>query len=471
MMVPVTTAIIMIVSLHWRYISGFSVRQHPPPSRRVVYQAKSRQSEQQIHVDEITREKQTNKWIVVVEDEDFLRNAIGKYLSKEGNYFVTGVADARSAFLLCRGIFKPINNRYNSFKFDPTYNATDVSFKRPDCVLLDVSLDGEIDGIKLLNIIRSDALIESLPVILLTAKGKIDDRIAGYEAGADAYLTKPFDPEELLSVVEGVLRRDSVSPLVSDDSNINEREKSSPTNNLILPMEEIQSEIQEIKSLLRKRNNIPEGMMSKSNSTSTPDESNAKPSFASLYKELIEVKEEIQSTSSNMLQPIDEDDDAQIVTPKVTVDDVNGVLFTPDELRVIRLVLAGLTNKEIGEEHMGCSTSKVEKIVSSLFKKTGTKKRPKLVAWWKQNQGVLSVRGEQEPDPKPSKKMKLLTRKQEKEIMNLIGKGFTNKEIATNIGVSLKEVVAVVDNKLVETKLNNRTDLMKWWNSKKTKLS
>ncbi len=461
----------------WNIPSTSSLSWNIPSTSSKVLHAKSRQI-LELQQRDVKEEKEQQKtatdkpWIVVVEDEDFLRNAIGKYVSKEGGYHVTGVADARSCFLLCRGIFKPTSrNRYTSFKFDPSYNATDSSFERPDCIVLDVRLGGEMDGIELLNVIRSDALLESLPVVLLTAKGKVDDRIAGYEAGADAYLTKPFDPEELLSVLEGVLRRRNVVSSGSDADAAMKRETSTNSKDSMMPiMEEIKREILEIKSLLRQRNNTTESTVSKH---AIEDENNTSTSFASMYNDLLEMKDEIKATSNaNVLQPIDSDEAAQkALLPKVTLDDINELYFTPDEQKVIDLVEKGLTNKEIGEEYMNCSTSKVEKIVSSLFRKTGTKKRPQLVTWCKQNHGseleqgdVVSAAADDDDDNihKSSKKQ---------EIMDLIGKGFTNKEIVTKTGVSLKDIVTVVDAMLDEAKVKNRTELMRWWNSKENKTS
>ncbi len=73
----------------------------------------------------------------------------------------------------------------------------------PDLVLLDVMLP-DIDGFEVLKLIRE---INSVPVIMLTAKGEEDDRVHGLELGADDYVTKPFSPRELVSRVRAVLRR------------------------------------------------------------------------------------------------------------------------------------------------------------------------------------------------------------------------------------------------------------------------
>lgn len=73
----------------------------------------------------------------------------------------------------------------------------------PDLVLLDVMMP-DLDGFEVLRIIREN---NTVPVIMLTAKGEEDDRVKGLELGADDYITKPFSPRELVSRVKAVLRR------------------------------------------------------------------------------------------------------------------------------------------------------------------------------------------------------------------------------------------------------------------------
>jgi DNA-binding response OmpR family regulator len=73
----------------------------------------------------------------------------------------------------------------------------------PDLVLLDVMLP-DIEGFELLRLIRE---VNTVPVIMLTAKGEEEDRVRGLEMGADDYITKPFSPRELVSRVRAVLRR------------------------------------------------------------------------------------------------------------------------------------------------------------------------------------------------------------------------------------------------------------------------
>ena len=75
---------------------------------------------------------------------------------------------------------------------------------RPDLVILDVMMPG-LDGYEVLSFIRSDDSLAGIPVVMLTARAQLDDIQKGLSLGADAYLAKPFDPEELLSVVESVI--------------------------------------------------------------------------------------------------------------------------------------------------------------------------------------------------------------------------------------------------------------------------
>ena len=76
----------------------------------------------------------------------------------------------------------------------------------PDVVLLDWMLPG-MSGIQLARRLRGDERTHDLPIIMLTARGEEHDKIAGLDAGADDYLTKPFSPRELLARIKAVLRR------------------------------------------------------------------------------------------------------------------------------------------------------------------------------------------------------------------------------------------------------------------------
>lgn len=89
----------------------------------------------------------------------------------------------------------------------------------PDLVLLDWMMPGT-SGIELLRRLKHSELTRSLPVVMLTAKTEEDNTIAGLEAGADDYISKPFSPRELVSRVKAVLRRtgreDPVDPIEVD---------------------------------------------------------------------------------------------------------------------------------------------------------------------------------------------------------------------------------------------------------------
>lgn len=115
--------------------------------------------------------------LMIVDDDARLRGLLQKFLSRHG-FLVTGARDADHARRLLRGL----------------------DF---DLIVMDVMMPGE-DGISLCRSLRES---RSVPILLLTARGETDDRIAGLEAGADDYLSKPFDPKELLLRINAVLRR------------------------------------------------------------------------------------------------------------------------------------------------------------------------------------------------------------------------------------------------------------------------
>lgn len=82
---------------------------------------------------------------------------------------------------------------------------------QPDLVILDLMLPG-MDGYQILKEMQRDTRSNSIPVLMLTAKSQIDDRIKGLELGADDYLTKPFSPKELLLRAQAVLKRNRATP-------------------------------------------------------------------------------------------------------------------------------------------------------------------------------------------------------------------------------------------------------------------
>lgn len=76
----------------------------------------------------------------------------------------------------------------------------------PDLVLLDLMIP-EIDGLEVCKTLKKDAATETIPVVMLTAKGTEEDIVTGLEMGADDYITKPFSPRVLLARIRAVLRR------------------------------------------------------------------------------------------------------------------------------------------------------------------------------------------------------------------------------------------------------------------------
>ncbi len=78
--------------------------------------------------------------------------------------------------------------------------------KLPDIIVLDLMLPG-MDGFSVFKELRADPRTSAIPVLMLTAKGEVNDRISGLELGADDYVTKPFSPKELMLRVKALLKR------------------------------------------------------------------------------------------------------------------------------------------------------------------------------------------------------------------------------------------------------------------------
>src|SRR5580698_1052676 len=116
--------------------------------------------------------------ILLVEDEPSMRLALADILESEG-YRVQAAADGEAGL-------------------------QHVVEQRPDLILLDVMLP-KLDGFALCTELRR--LEIATPVLMLTAKGQVQDRVTGLDSGADDYLVKPFSTEELLARVRALLRR------------------------------------------------------------------------------------------------------------------------------------------------------------------------------------------------------------------------------------------------------------------------
>lgn len=118
--------------------------------------------------------------ILVIDDEPDIVDLISYNLKKEG-YQVSAAQDGEEGLKRIRG---------GSF----------------DLVILDLMLPG-IQGMELCRILKNDSKTQSLPIIMVTAKGEEVDRVLGLEMGADDYIAKPFSPRELAARVKAVLRR------------------------------------------------------------------------------------------------------------------------------------------------------------------------------------------------------------------------------------------------------------------------
>jgi two-component system, OmpR family, phosphate regulon response regulator OmpR len=125
--------------------------------------------------------------ILVVDDDQKIRELLGRFLVSSG-YRVTEAADAASARAFMRGL----------------------AF---DLVMLDVMMPGESG----LSLARDLKATRPVPILMLTALADAEDRISGLEAGVDDYVTKPFEPRELLLRLRNILRRGQAPSTQSDE--------------------------------------------------------------------------------------------------------------------------------------------------------------------------------------------------------------------------------------------------------------
>src|SRR5919202_4051440 len=153
--------------------------------------------------------------VLLVDDEPGIRVSVTEYLEEMGGFTVQVASNANDAWQM-------------------------LQQKTPDLVISDIMMP-QVDGYQFLKQLRDDPRFKTLPVVFLTARGMTSDRIQGYQAGCDAYLAKPFDPDELLAIVENLLERRTTT---SEDG-VGGAE-----------LEKIAQQIAEIRAMLAKRNAI-----------------------------------------------------------------------------------------------------------------------------------------------------------------------------------------------------------------------
>jgi DNA-binding response OmpR family regulator len=127
---------------------------------------------------------QAKKKILIVDDEKALVSLVALHMQMTG-YEVLFANDGWSAIDICKR-------------------------DKPDLVILDLMLP-KLNGWEVCRRLRSDEEIKTISVIMLSARGELEDKLRGFGAGADDYVTKPFSPKELVARVKRILDR-SVNP-------------------------------------------------------------------------------------------------------------------------------------------------------------------------------------------------------------------------------------------------------------------
>lgn len=152
--------------------------------------------------------------ILLVDDEPGLREAVQAYLEDSG-FTVRAASNAKEGWDL-------------------------LQQETPDVLISDIMMP-QVDGYAFLAQVRDDVRFKGLPVLFLTARGMTTDRIQGYNSGCDAYLSKPFDPEELVAVVSNLIGR---------------RAAQTPDSGDIPDIAVMARQIEEIKAMLSQKGGI-----------------------------------------------------------------------------------------------------------------------------------------------------------------------------------------------------------------------
>jgi len=114
------------------------------------------------------------------------------------------IDDSQANLLLIK---KALSNDYNVVTIDvPTQAIEQLLEAKPSLILLDVNMP-EIDGYEICKAIRKEEALSDIPVVFLTCRSSLEDRLQGFESGGDAYVTKPFDLDELRYIIQVQLNR------------------------------------------------------------------------------------------------------------------------------------------------------------------------------------------------------------------------------------------------------------------------
>jgi DNA-binding NarL/FixJ family response regulator len=154
--------------------------------------------------------------LLLVDDEPGLRQAVQAYLEEDG-FTVHVASNAQEGWEMLQRM-------------------------TPDLVISDIMMP-QVDGYQFLKQLREDPRFQSLPVVFLTARGMTSDRIQGYNAGCDAYLSKPFDPDELVAIVSNLLERRAATKVTEGETP---------------DIADMARQIAEIRAMLTQRGTIPQ---------------------------------------------------------------------------------------------------------------------------------------------------------------------------------------------------------------------
>ncbi len=286
-----------------------------------------------------TRVNTRNRIVWIIDDEQPILDAVGSYLTSVGGYEVYPFLNATLPLALLSQTQS--QSLFNGNENDPDKNDRNAQVMVPDAIISDVRMP-HISGIDLLTMIRSSTInsILNMPFILLTARSHVEDRVRGYEAGTDGYLTKPFDPEELVVLLERMIQR---------------KEWLVDTAQSSVTLEELKGDLEEIKEALSK------------------EEANLFLNASSKRMQGGRVDQTLQSIENIEI-------DLDYSYSEEEDDDDDTPLLDPDEMDVLELLCQGYMNKEIAFE-LQYSIRWVEIRLTAMYRKTGCANRTELVRW------------------------------------------------------------------------------------------
>ena len=346
--------------------------------------------------------------LFLVDDQAGMRSAVQKYLVQSG-FRVSAFASAEDALHAMNGA------------------------PAPDAVVTDVVMPGGMDGLAFTRTLRADPHLCAVPIVLLTAKGLTPDRIAGYGAGCNAYLPKPFDPDELVAVLKTLTANTKLhrSALLGSE------------------VSALRQEVAEVRQLMRGMLQLQAAQQQQLAGALSAAALRSGGALDGVGTFATDVEGEAQQQEEDEEGKDDDGKDGAKASEAAARRSASASSAAEAAAEAVRAA-GGLPQQQQQAFEIGASLHEALEAASAAAAAAAA-------ASAEASSLAIDIGGTSVPR---AVEVPLLTRR-ERSVLELVGDGYLNKEIASTLGVGLRNVEKVVRKLLEKTDTSNRTALVK----------